>query len=57
VAALAAAVQDDVAGLVDAEDACPHCGERRMDNLCWRDDGETVTCTSCGKACRPGCTG
>ena len=29
------------------EDACPDCGEVRIDYLVW-DDDEKVTCSSCG---------
>ncbi len=29
------------------EDACPDCGEARIDYLVW-DDDEKVTCASCG---------
>ncbi len=33
--------------VVQAEDACPKCGERRCDYLVWDDDGTFVTCTTC----------
>jgi hypothetical protein len=29
------------------EDACPKCGEDRIDYLVWDDDGTFVTCTTC----------
>jgi transcription elongation factor Elf1 len=34
--------------LVAEHDACPACGERHVDWLAWDDDGETVTCQTCG---------
>ena len=42
-----------VAELVDADSACPHCGERIADRLVW-DDDETVHCTTCQLSYRPG---
>ncbi|MCK6466345.1 MAG: hypothetical protein L6Q93_16070 [Phycisphaerae bacterium] len=33
-------------GLVDADDACPHCGERRQDALVWNDDARLI-CSTC----------
>lgn len=42
-----------VVELVDAKFACPTCGERDMDSLVWNDDGETVTCASCGETYDP----
>ncbi len=40
---------DDYADLVSSpDDACPDCGEDRIDYLVWDDDGEFVTCASCG---------
>jgi len=32
---------------IEPEDACPVCGERRIDCLVWADD-EIVRCTTCG---------
>ena len=40
------------ANMVDAEDACPRCGERHADNLVWQND-ETVHCTNCGTRYQP----
>jgi len=28
--------------------ACPSCGERRVDKLVWDEDGDSITCSSCG---------
>jgi len=39
--------------LVDPEEACPGCGEDRIDWLAWSDDGEYVTCDSCGTVYLP----
>jgi len=39
--------------LVPEADACPTCGERRMDWLGWDDDGEYVTCATCGAKYAP----
>ena len=33
--------------------ACPNCFEGRVDWLVWNDDGETVTCASCGTIYHP----
>ncbi len=33
--------------LVEPQDGCPLCGERRADFLVWRDD-RIVECTMCG---------
>jgi uncharacterized Zn finger protein len=44
---------DDDDELVDVQDACPKCGERRMNNLPWSEDGETVTCSKCGTIYTP----
>jgi len=41
-------------GLVSWNDACPVCEERRMDWLVWDEDGESVTCATCGNAYAPG---
>jgi len=38
--------------VVAEADACPGCGERRIDRLVWQDD-ETVKCTTCGKQYTP----
>ena len=32
---------------------CPKCGESRIDELVWDHACESVTCHSCGNACRP----
>ena len=34
--------------LVITHDACPGCGERRIDWLVWNDDCSQVTCSTCG---------
>ena len=34
--------------------ACPNCGEDRMDYLTWDEDGESVTCYTCGFQYVPG---
>jgi len=34
--------------LVAQHNACPQCGEDRQDWLVWDEDGETVTCGTCG---------
>ncbi len=47
-----AAGVDDRSGLVDADDACPRCGERNQDSLVWQDD-ETIHCTNCGTRYEP----
>jgi len=36
---------DDVVG---PDEACPCCGENRMDWLAWDEDGTVVTCITCG---------
>ena len=38
--------------VVAEKDACPGCGERRVDCLVWQDDG-AVKCTACGKRYAP----
>jgi Zn ribbon nucleic-acid-binding protein len=43
----------DDTNLVDPEDRCPVCSERRADMLVWREDG-TVECAMCGTVYRPG---
>ena len=35
-------------------DACPNCGENRMDWLAWQDEGEYVRCGICGTEYVPG---
>ena len=45
-----AIMDNDGNELVRAKDACPACGERRMDWLAWQEpDGETVKCSTCGE--------
>lgn len=39
--------------LVDAEDACPHCGERRQDYLLWDEFSVSLTCQSCDEVYDP----
>jgi hypothetical protein len=39
--------------LVDASCACPSCGERRMDELAWDDDGEWIQCQTCSRTYKP----
>lgn len=34
--------------LVATDDGCPCCDERRADRLLWSDDGERLTCVTCG---------
>ena len=36
------------AGTVPEGDACPGCGENRVDWLVWTDDGDHVECATCG---------
>jgi hypothetical protein len=43
-----ATMDNDGNDLVPAEDACPGCGERRMDWLVWDNDCFNVTCSTCG---------
>ena len=33
---------------VEAYEQCPDCKETRIDWLAWDDDGEYVTCATCG---------
>jgi ribosomal protein S27E len=33
---------------VNPDDRCPECGENRVDYLVWDEDGEYVTCATCG---------
>ena len=36
-------------GLVEPQNACPQCGERKQDNLVWdQEEANTVTCATCG---------
>ncbi len=43
--------------LVEPEDACPECGERRVDELIWQnDEDEQVRCATCGFVYIPPCT-
>lgn len=46
-------VSPDDANLVEHEDACPLCGERRADMLEWIDD-DRVRCSMCCQEYRPG---
>lgn len=39
--------------LVACQFACRGCGERRMDALVWDEDGEKVTCATCGTTYTP----
>ena len=48
--ALNAQLDDEV---VAEQDACPKCGERRLDNLVWQKDEKHVRCTTCGKRYAP----
>lgn len=43
---IADAIDPPMAELVDPCFACPACGERRLDQLVWR-EGNQVRCTSC----------
>ena len=38
--------------VVEPQDGCPVCGERRADCLVWNDD-EQVECTMCGAVYTP----
>ena len=40
--------------LVGEGSECPNCGEDRMDYLTWDEDGEIVTCYTCGTEYVPG---
>jgi DNA-directed RNA polymerase subunit RPC12/RpoP len=46
------AINAQVDELVAEADACPECGERRVDSLVWQDDGK-VKCSTCGKQYTP----
>ena len=49
-----AIMDNDGNELVRAKDACPNCGERRMDWLVWQEpDYETVRCSTCGHEYTP----
>ncbi len=39
--------------LLPEASACARCGERRADWLVWDEDGETVTCATCGRQWNP----
>lgn len=39
--------------VVAVADACPKCGNDRVDNLVWDDNGERVTCAECGAVYTP----
>ncbi len=39
--------------LLDVADACPKCGERRVDQLVWNHEGDFAVCGSCGFEYRP----
>jgi len=39
--------------LVAQAEACPKCGERRVDHLVWQKDSDEVRCTTCGKQYAP----
>lgn len=45
----------DADELVSEADACPECGENRMDWLPWDEAGDYVKCASCSYTYRPGC--
>lgn len=34
--------------MCEPDEACPNCGERRIDYLEWDELSETVTCNTCG---------
>ena len=36
------------AEVVSPDNACPGCGENRVDWLAWNDEGTVVTCATCG---------
>lgn len=42
-----------MAGKVDNGFECPRCTEDDIDRLVWDKDGETVTCSNCGKVYKP----
>jgi len=51
----AAAGVDDSGGLVEEDDACPNCGERRQDMLVWVENSAVaneVQCEACGMVYR-----
>jgi DNA-directed RNA polymerase subunit RPC12/RpoP len=41
-------VHPDAEDLVDLEDACRRCGERRVQQLVWQADLESIRCGDCG---------
>jgi hypothetical protein len=47
------AINAQVDELVAEADACPGCGERRVDCLVWQKDETHVKCTTCGKRYAP----
>ena len=38
---------------VSPDNACPGCGENRLDWLAWDEDGTVVTCATCGASYDP----
>lgn len=42
-------IHDDYSECVAEGWGCPACQEMRMDYLAWDDDGEVITCLSCGE--------
>jgi ribosomal protein S27E len=43
----------DDSNLVEPQDGCPLCGERRADCLEWDEDNTKVTCSMCGTTYTP----
>ena len=43
----------DAAETVSPDNACPGCGENRLDWLAWDEDGTVVTCATCGASYDP----
>jgi hypothetical protein len=41
-------MDDDGNELVSVKNACPACGERRIDWLAWDNECFQVTCSTCG---------
>ena len=39
--------------VVTQDNACPGCGENRLDWLAWDEDGTVVTCATCGASYDP----
>ena len=52
--AVADELDPPVANSIATEAACPHRGERRVDELLGQADEETVRCAGCGMTYRPG---